>query len=176
MTRADDLRAEAVRLVNGYILENLDPGLAEDEMEALLEAGDVVDMVLDLAYRRTRADLDEIGKAMREGVQKVWHGTGEESIAEVAVRTTQQAWWESWPATFYLHHSGEPEPEDPAEVRGARPFPDGDREHIAGPCWCGNPVHTVVHIGPAEDGAEITPLRQARLRHDMSDPDESVTP
>jgi hypothetical protein len=105
--------------VNGYILDNLDPGLAECEDEALVEAGDIVDQVLDLAYRRTRADLNEIHEAISVGARQIWSG-------QEPPEPTRQAWFDTWPATFNLHQ------QERYEGTAGEP----EREHKAGPCRC----------------------------------------
>ncbi len=100
MTRADDLRADLVQKVNAYLLDNLEPELAEEENEALLEAGDIVDLVLQAAYERTMTDLAEIGEAMRQAQFAARRPDG--SLA-YEPEPTQQTWWETWPATALVH-------------------------------------------------------------------------
>lgn len=105
MTRADDLRADLVRKVNEYILDNLDPGLDQEEDEAILEAGDIVDLVLEAAYQRTRADLDEIEQASRCDVL-------------LHLEATQRTWFKAWPATFDRHQQERRRAPDPEPVDG----------------------------------------------------------
>lgn len=100
MTRADDLRSELVTVVNDYLLDNVDPGLAETEDEALVEAGDLVDLVLQAAYERTIKDMAEIAEAFRRAQFAARRSDGT-PIADPP--PTQQTWWEAWPAVAWKH-------------------------------------------------------------------------
>ncbi len=100
MTRADDLRADLVQRVNAYILDNLDPALAEEEDEALHEAGDIVDLVLQAACVQTMQDLAEIGEAMHQAQFAARRADGRLAYES---EPTEQTWWETWPATALVH-------------------------------------------------------------------------
>lgn len=100
MTRADDLRADLVEKINAYLIDNVDPGLARQENAGLLEAGDIVDLVLQAAYERTMADFAEVVDAMHHAQFAARRPDG--SLA-YEPEPAEQTWWETWPATALVH-------------------------------------------------------------------------
>lgn len=121
MTRADDLRSELVTVVNDYLLDNVDPGLAENEHEALVEAGDIVDLVLQAAYERTIKDQAEMWEAVRRAQFEARRSDGS-PLADPP--PTQQTWWEGWPATAWKHQQARQETHTVDVLPAYRSIPD----------------------------------------------------